>query len=482
MTPTRSRLEKRGPGFARRVLALRFGLGLCLLSALGLAAAGEARAATPRVNLATISGTINPASADYLVQAIARSETDEAAALLIELDTEGGLVSATKEIIQAILNARVPVIVYVAPRGAWAASAGTYITVAGHVAAMAPSSSIGAAHPVGAGGGDQMPAAPSSADEEDDEKKDEAPAAPAMRNLSMEKAENLLAAYAETIAEERNRNVEWVVKAVRDSVAIGAQEALELNVVDLVAEDREDLFVQLEGREVKVAGATVVLSLAGARVVPIEMSLIQKIFDFVAHPNVALVLLLLGGLGLYIEANNPGLLFPGLSGLVCLLLAGIGFNLMPFSWVGLVLILLGLALFVAEIFFTSFGALFAAGALCILLGGTMVFDRPELSDLSVSFWSVLVPTVLGMCIFGGLVVFSVGRSLVLRPASGVDEIIGLVGRAASVLDPRGKVFVRGEYWNVEAENGEADPIAEGEAVEVVAVEGLSLRVRRAHSK
>jgi membrane-bound serine protease (ClpP class) len=476
MKPTRSPVARRIPASFGAVLAV------CLLAGI---AGGAPAAAAPRVNLATISGTINPASADYIVQAVARSEAEGVDALLIEMDTEGGLVSATKEIIQAILNSEVPVIVYVAPRGAWAASAGTYITVAGHVAAMAPGSSIGAAHPVGAGGGDQMPAAPRPEDEgqEGGAGKDadgKGPAAPAMRNLSMEKAENLLAAYAETLARERDRNVEWVVDAVRNSVAIGEQEALELNVIDLVAEDRYALFEALEGREVKVAGKTVVLSLTGARVTPVEMTLVQKVFDFVAHPNVALVLLLLGGLGLYIEANNPGLLFPGLSGLVCLLLAGIGFNLMPFSWVGLVLILLGLALFVAELFFTSFGALFAAGALCILLGGTMVFDQPELSDLTVSFWSVLLPTVLGMCIFGGLVVFSVGRSMMLKPASGVDEIIGLVGRSASDLDPKGKVFVRGEYWNVEAEGGET--ISEGEPVEVVAVEGLTLRVRRAQSK
>ena len=442
--------------------------------------------ATPRVNLATISGTINPASADYLVQAVATSENDGADALLIELDTEGGLVSATKEIIQAILNSKVPVIVYVAPRGAWAASAGTYITVAAHVAAMAPSSSIGAAHPVGVGGGDEAPAVPRSTSEDEDEDEDEASDPPlpdptAMRNLSMEKAENLLAAYAGTIAKQRNRNVEWIVDAVRNSVAIGEEEALELGVIDLVANNREELFEAVEGREVDVDGELVTLSLSGAQVTRIEMTLVQRIFDFVAHPNVSLVLLLLGGLGLYVEANNPGLLFPGLTGLVCLLLAGIGFNLMPFSWVGLVLILLGLALFVAEMFFTSFGALFAAGALCILLGGSMVFDQPELSDLTVSFWSVLVPTVLGMCIFAGIVVFSVGRSMMRAPASGVDEIIGLVGKAASPLDPKGKVFVRGEYWNVEAEGATSDPIGDGEAVEVVAVEGLTLRVRRAGS-
>ncbi len=291
----------------------------------------------------------------------------------------------------------------------------------------------------------------------------------------------MLAAYAGTIAKQRNRNVEWIVDAVRNSVAIGEDEALELGVIDLVANNREELFEAIEGREVDVDGELVTLSLSGAQVTPIEMTLVQRIFDFVAHPNVSLVLLLLGGLGLYVEANNPGLLFPGLAGLVCLLLAGIGFNLMPFSWVGLVLILLGLALFVAEMFFTSFGALFAAGALCILLGGSMVFDQPELSDLTISFWSVLVPTVLGMCIFAGIVVFSVGRSMMRTPASGVDEIIGLVGKAASPLDPKGKVFVRGEYWNVEAEGATSDPIGDGEAVEVVAVEGLTLRVRRAGS-
>jgi membrane-bound serine protease (ClpP class) len=450
-----------------------------LLIAAPLLLLASSAAAVPQVSLITISGTINPASADYIVQGIAQGERDGVDAVLIELDTEGGLVSATKDIIQAILNAKVPVIVYVAPRGAWAASAGTYITVSGHVAAMAPSSSIGAAHPVGAGGGDEMPAAPAEDAKEGDDESEKPVVPPAMRNLSMEKAENLLAAYAETIAKARNRNVEWVVKAVRDSVAIGEEEALELNVIDLVAENREELFEAVEGREVKVDGKPVTLALSGARVTPIEMTLLQSIFDFVAHPNVALVLLLLGGLGLYIEANNPGLLFPGLSGLVCLLLAGIGFNLMPFSWVGLILILLGLALFVAELFFTSFGALFAAGALCILLGGTMVFDQPELSDLTVSFWSVLVPTVLGLCIFAGLVVFSVGRSMMRPPASGVDEIIGLLGQSASELDPKGKVFVRGEYWNVLAEGAEDEPIAEGEAVEVTAVEGLTLRVRRA---
>ena len=448
-----------------------------LVSGIG---AGSASAA-PTVHLVTISGSINPASADYLIEGIRQAADAGADALLIELDTPGGLVSATKEIIQAILNAKVPVIVYVAPRGAWAASAGTYITVSAHVAAMAPSSSIGAAHPVGIGGGDEAPALPQPPTEGGDtaEGEEKKPGdAPAVRNLSMEKAENLLAAYAETIAKERGRNVEWVVQAVRESVAIGEQEALELGVIDLVAKDRDALFEAVEGREVEVDGDMVTLSLTNARIVPVEMTLVQSVFDFVADPNVAIILLLLGALGLYIEANNPGLLFPGIAGAVCLLLAGIAFNLLPFSWVGLILILLGLGLFIAEIFFTSFGALFVAGALCILLGGTMVFDRPEDSDLTISFWSVLVPTVLGMTIFAALIVFSVGRSMLVPSVAGVDEIVGLVGKAASTLDPKGRVFVRGEYWNVEVEPG-GGPIEEGEAVEVVSVQGLTLRVRRA---
>jgi membrane-bound serine protease (ClpP class) len=297
----------------------------------------------------------------------------------------------------------------------------------------------------------------------------------------MEKAENLLAAYMETIAKERGRNVEWVVKAVRESVAIGEQEALELGVIDLVAASREELFLAIEGREIEVAGETVTLALVGAREVTLEMTTLQALFDFLADPNVALILLLAGLIGLYVEVNNPGLIIPGVGGAICLVLTAIAFQILPFSWVGLILILLGIGFFVAEVFFTSFGALFAAGALCFLLGGTMLFDQPDLSDLTVSFWSVLVPTVVGMCIFGSVVVFAVGRSMFRTPTSGVDEMIGLVGRASTRIDPKGKVFVRGEYWNVEAAEpvDRSEGISEGEPVEVIGVEGLTLRVRRA---
>jgi membrane-bound serine protease (ClpP class) len=428
-------------------------------------------AASAQINVATISGSINPASADYLIEAINRSEREKAAALLIELDTPGGLVSSTKDIIQAMLNSSVPIIVYVSPRGAWASSAGTFITVAAHVAAMAPGTSIGAASPVsaGGGGGERVPGTPGS-EEGDDSGGKSVPA-----DTGMAKAENFLAAFIESIAEERGRNVEWVVKAVREAEAITSDKALDLGVIDLVAENRRDLLEKVEGREVKLAGESHTMAVAGEPQIALEMTLLQQIFDFVADPNVAVVLFMAGLLGIYVEVNNPGLIVPGVIGAACLVLTAIAFQILPFQWVGLLLILVGIGLLIAEVFITSFGALFSLGILCFLLGGTMLFDRPEVSDLNVSFWSVLLPAVLAVAIFGGIVVFSVGRTFRLEQTAGVGELVGLVGRTATRLGPDGKVFVRGEYWTALAEGGE---VAEGEAVEVTGVEGLRLRVRK----
>ncbi|MDG2334010.1 MAG: nodulation protein NfeD [Myxococcota bacterium] len=419
--------------------------------------------AAGHLNVITIEGSINPASADYIIEAIAKSEAEGAAALLIELDTPGGLVSSSQDIIKGMLNAGIPTLVYVTPRGAWAASAGMFVTIAANIAAMTPGSSIGAAHPVsigGSGGGG------TGSGEEG-----EAPA----RDISMEKAENLLASYVESIAKHRKRNVEWVADAVRDSVAVDAEKAVELGVIDFVVSSRSELLEKAEGREVDVAGETVTLKLEGAPVQYIEMTVLQSIFNFLSDPNVAVILLLGGLMGLYIEFNNPGLILPGAAGAVCLVLTGIALQILPFDWVGLILIVAGMGLLVAEIFVTSFGVLFAAGIGCFLLGGTMVFDQPDLSDLSVSFWSVLVPVVLGLGIFSGVIVFSLGRSFVAKQQSGIDEMIGLVGTSATELSPRGKIFVRGEYWSGEA----SETIEAGEAVEIVSLEGLYLRVKRA---
>jgi membrane-bound serine protease (ClpP class) len=412
------------------------------------------------INVVTIDGSINPASSDYIQKAITQSESDGATALLVELDTPGGLLSSTKDIIQAILNADVPVVVFVSPQGAWAASAGTFITLAAHVAAMAPGTSIGAASPVNvSGGGGER--------DEENERTD----------VAAQKAEKFTAAFIESIAKKRDRNVEWAVKSVREAEAIAQDEALDLGVIDVVADDREALLEMIDGREVELNGESRALETADAEVRLIEMDRLTRLFNFLASPDVAVLLAMAGMLCLYIEFNQPGMIVPGVIGAICLILAGIAFQILPFSWVGLMLVILGLGLFVAEIFVTSYGLLFAAGVVCFLLGGSMVFDMPETSDLNVSFWSVLVPITLAFAVFAGAVVFAVGRTFARGQTAGVDELIGLQGEAQTALDPDGRVFVRGEYWNARAD----ESIGEGEPVLVSAVEGMRLRVRRAAS-
>jgi membrane-bound serine protease (ClpP class) len=427
---------------------------LALIAALLLA---PAVALGEHINLIRIDGSVNPASSDFLQQAVATSEQDGALALIIELDTPGGLLAAAKDMVMALLNARVPVIVYVSPSGAWAASAGAFLTMAGHVAAMAPGTSIGSASPVGPSGGGGTRG-------EDDQRQD----------VGAEKAEKFTAAFIEAIATARGRNVEWARKAVREADAVTATEALKLGVIDLVAEDRADLLAQIEGREVKVDGELRVLALVGAEVRLIEMDWSTRLFDFLASPTVAFLLFMAGLLGLYTEFNQPGLLLPGIAGLVCLLLAGIAFQILPFSWVGLLLLVTGVGLMAAEVFVSSFGLLFALGLGCMLLGGSMLFDVPEVSGIGISFWTVLVPVVAGFGVFAAIVVVAVGRTIMSAQTAGVSELIGMVGRASTALVPDGKVFVRGEYWSATAN----EEIPAGEQVEVTAVEGLRVLVRR----
>lgn len=433
---------------------MRRGRGAVLALVLALAAGAAAAA---HVNVVTIAGSINPASSDYLQHAIEQSEADGAVAVLIELDTPGGLLASTKDIIQAILNAKLPIIVYVTPQGAWAASAGTFITLAGHVAAMAPGTSIGAASPVSVTGG---------GGEKDDQGK--------RQNTAEEKAEKFTTAFIESIAKERKRNVEWAMSAVRDAEAITQDKALEIGVIDLVARDRADLLRQIEGREITLKGETRKLSVAGAEIRMLAMTPLTRFFNFLASPDVAVLLVMAGLLGLYIEFQQPGMILPGVAGLICLVVAAIAFQILPFSWVGLLLMLLGMALVATEVFVPSFGVLFAAGIACFLLGGSLLFDLPEVSDLKVSFWSVLVPSVGGFAVFAAIAVFAVGRTLMRAQTTGVSEMLGLVGRCATPLAPEGKVLVRGEYWTAAAD----EEIPAGTRVEVTAVEGMQLRVRR----
>ncbi len=426
------------------------------------------------IHVIRVAGSINPASSDYIQRSIEEAEAADAQAIVIELDTPGRLVSATQDIIQSILNAQVAVVVFVSPQGAWAGSAGTFITMAGHIAAMAPGTSIGAAHPVGIGGGSPGGQRQPTGGEEGEDKGSGGP-----RDFAGEKAENLLAAFIESIAKERGRNVDWAQQAVRESVAITADEAVELDVIDLVADNRAELLEKIDGRAVEVSGEERTLDVGGARIVEVEMRFFQRVLHVLASPDVAVLLLMAGLLGLYLEFQNPGLIVPGTMGLAALILAMVAMQILPFSWLGLILFFAGLALMVGELFVPAYGLLFGAGLLCMLFGGTMLFDMPEASDLQVSFWPVLVPAVGSFGVFGALVAIAVGRSHGLAQVAGTDELVGMEGSVESPIAEgvQGRVYLRGEYWN--AESADRDETFEpGDRAEVVRVEGLKILVRR----
>lgn len=464
-----------GPG-ARRGIALFSTRWAAVMLALLVSWMGAtSAAAVGDLYVVTVDGSINPASADHLMGAIHQAEAAGASGILIELDTPGGLVTSTQDIIQAMLNSTVPTIVYVTPRGASATSAGTFITLASNVAAMMPGTSIGAAHPVsllGDGG------SPPAAEGEDSDG--------AGQDIMAQKMENYLAAYVESIAKQRNRNVEWAEDAVRNSVAVTAEEALELNVIDFVVDSRAELLAAIEGRVVELNGKESTISVAGAREVVVEKTVLQAIFDFLSDPNVALILLAIGALGLYMEFQSPGLIVPGAVGVVAMILLGFALQILPFSWVGGLLLIVGIGLLIAELFIASFGLLFAAGITCFLVGGMMAFDRPEVSDLNVDFWQVLLPLALGVSLFGAVIAYIIGRTLFTQQTAGVDEMAGWIGRCEATVGPgnresetssKGKVFVRGEYWNCVSE----DAIEVGDSIEVVSVQGLTLCVRKATS-
>lgn len=407
-----------------------------------------ARAAGPVVQL-TVDGTINAATVTYVREGLRTAQERGAAALLIELDTPGGLLESSRLIVKDILGAPLPVIVYVAPSGAGATSAGVFITLAAHVAAMAPGTNIGAAHPVGSQG-------------------------ESIDGTMGEKVENFAASLVRTIAEQRGRNVEWAEKAVRKSVSATEREAVKLHVVDFVADDVADVLAKASGRTVEVAGGKVELALAGAAVEPLAMRLGQKIFDFLANPNLAYLLFMAGLLGLYVEFTNPGLLFPGVAGAICLVIGLAALQMLPVNYAGLALLLLGVGMLIAEVFLPSFGVVGLGGIVAFVIGSLLLFDTPG-ETLHVDRGLIAGAAVaLGGFTFvlGWLVVRAQRR----QPASGVEGMIGEVGHVRRV-DGDGrqvKVFVHGEYWDGDADQA----VAVGDAVEVTAVEGLRVRVRR----
>ena len=415
---------------------------------LGLATPASA-AAGGSVALVTVDGVISPVTVRIVTTALERARSEHAVALIIQLDTPGGLERSMRSIVQEILSSDVPVVVYVAPTGARAASAGVFITMAAPIAAMAPATNIGAAHPVAALGG--------SFDKE-------------MKT----KVENDAAAFARTIAATRGRNVEWAEKAVRQSVSATEREAVRLHIVDLIADSTTDLLDKIDGRVVKTPTREVVLHTRGAAIRPIGIGFRDRVLNIITDPNVAYVLMMLGMLGLFFELSTPGAILPGVIGGISLILAFFAFQSLPISYAGLLLILFGVVLLIAEVKVTSHGVLAVGGVVAMLLGSLMLFDTPT-AELRVSWW-VILPTV-GVTAAVFVVALAAGlRALARRPITGAAGMVGGTGVARSALDPAGDVLVQGELWRAVAEDG---PIAIGETVRVTAIDGLTLKVVKA---
>jgi membrane-bound serine protease (ClpP class) len=417
------------------------------LALIGISSLAQSQGpSSAHVDLIVIDGSINPAVDDFIRESIAGAKSNGARALIIQLDTPGGLLSSTRTIVKEILGAPVPVIVYVAPSGAGAGSAGVFITLSAHIAAMAPGTNIGAAHPVASGGQE-------------------------VKGVMGEKIENFTASFSETIARQRGRNAEWAIQAVRKSVSITEKEALKLNVIDIVAKDIDDLLKQSDGRKVDLDGRLQTLSVKDAKVIRHEMNLKDRVINIIADPNIAYLLLMAGILGLYMEFSHPGVIFPGVAGAVCLILALISLQVLPFNYAGLFLIVLGVALLIGEAFVPSFGVLGIGGVISLALGSFLLFDTQN-SDLGVDR-SIVFTGVATLASFVFAISYLVYRSQKSKPTLGWEGLLGQIGEVKARLNPAGKVFVHGEYWNAEAD-AEVDV---GEKVEVVGYQGMSLKVR-----
>ena len=394
-----------------------------------------------------IDGPINPVTADYLKRNLHEAARNNERLVLVEMDTPGGLDSAMRDSVKAVMASPVPVVVYVAPSGARAASAGAVIALAADICAMAPGTNIGAAHPVSMG-----------------EKPDK---------VMQEKLVNDAEAYVEGIARKRGRNEALARQMVRESLSLSAEKALEGKVIDLVAADRQELLRKLEGRSVVRNGRQVLLDLAGAEVVEHGMAAREKVLNVISNPNVAYVLMMLGFLGLFFELSNPGVILPGVVGGISLILAFFAFQTLPVNYAGVLLILLAIVLFIAEIKIVSHGMLTVGGVISMVLGSLLLFESPE-PYLRVS-WSVIIVTVLSTTVFAVFAVTLAVRAHRRKPVSGREGLVGETGRAETAVGEDGKVFVRGEYWQAFSD----ERIAQNDEIEVVAVEGMRVKVRKA---
>jgi membrane-bound serine protease (ClpP class) len=405
--------------------------------------AQSAQAGQGAVMVIELEGTINPGTAQFVEKGLQRAQSEEYGVAIIRLDTPGGLDTSMRTIVKSILNSSIPVVVYVAPRGARAASAGVMITVAAHVAAMAPQTNIGAAHPVSADGKD-------------------------INKTMSEKVVNDMVAYVRSIAKDRGRNQDWVEKAIRESVSITADVAVRENVVDLVARDIDDLLELLDGRRVVIDTEKVILATKGSRLVYVKPGWRDRVLNTISNPNIAYILMMIGMAGIYFELAHPGGIFPGVIGAISLILAFFAFQTLPVNYAGLLLIGLAIVFFIAEIKVASYGLLSLAGLVSLTLGSVMLFE-----DVAVSL-KLMMPTIL---LIGGFFVgiaYLAFRAYRRAPKGGMEGLIGETGVVEERIDPVGLVFAHGEYWKASS-----DEVAEeGEEVEILGSKGLELIVRK----
>ncbi|MFM7202414.1 MAG: NfeD family protein [Myxococcota bacterium] len=438
----------------------------------GAAPAQVAQDSPNRVMVLTLNGGIFGGTAQYLISNIERAEA-EGLPVLVILDTPGGALDATREIVKSFLGAKVPILLWVGPSGARAGSAGVFLTMASHVAVMAPGTNIGAAHPVGGGVGAPGDEAEEEAGESNKRKRRDE------QEVMAQKIENDTLAFIESIANARNRNAEWALSAVKDSASVTADKALELKVIDLIARDVPSLLEAVDGRTVETVSGPVTLRLKNAEQLPVPMSLRQRLLAFLSDPNLVYILMALGMMGLYLEFNHPGLIIPAVLGGICLILALTGLSVLPYNATGLIFFVLAIACFVAETYVSSFGLLALGGAASLVMGAILLFESPPDVEGLPGLEVAVSPSVYGTVALTSIaialpVAYLVARVQRRKPVSGREGLLAQTGKTLTPIDrSSGRIFAHGEYWEARSEQ----LIPEGVQVSLVKLEGLTLWVK-----
>ena len=420
-----------------------------LTMSLGLVSQTDEKTIVKRAVVISVDGSINPSSAEYINSGIKRASEKNAECLIIKLNTPGGLLKSTRMIVTDILNSEIPVVVFVYPGGSQAASAGVFITLAGHIAAMAPGTNIGAAHPVSLQG------------QQD--------------SIMNEKSTNDATAFLRTISEKRARNIQWAEDAVRKSISITETEALKERVIDTIAISIQDLLEKIDGKEISLPTGNKVLDTKNAEVINIEMNFKQKILGILSDPNIAYILFMIGLYGIMFELYNPGSIFPGVVGVISLIIAFYSLQTLPINYAGLALIIFAVILFIAEIKVVSHGLLSIGGVISLILGSIMLINTESTLEVIAISWQVILVTVILTAAF---FIFAIGfgiKAQSLKPTTGIEGIIGEIGETISNLEPEGQIRVHGELWNAESLDGS---ISKGTKVKVTQISNLKLIVRK----